>query len=80
MIAVQSDLDQQIGTALREARLERGLTQAVVADAIGVNRTTVARYERGIRKVPVSQLRQIALLLEQPLSRFVPGVGHLEEP
>jgi transcriptional regulator with XRE-family HTH domain len=74
------DIDHQIGTALREARLARSLTQAAVAAAIGVNRTTIARYERGIRKIPVRQLRQIALLLEQPLSRFVPGVGHLEEP
>ena len=35
------------GEKLRSERLLRGLTQKQVADALGVHKNTVARWERG---------------------------------
>ncbi len=37
------------GSWLRRVRLERGMTQAEVADLAGVTRVTVNQYERGVR-------------------------------
>jgi len=41
------DLPQDVGAALRRARKERHLTQAQVAEAVGVSRDWVNRVERG---------------------------------
>ena len=39
-----------IGTRLRDARIERGLTQAEVADIVAVTANYIARVERGERE------------------------------
>ena len=67
------DLDVQIGAALREARLAQGFTQEELARALGVNRTTIARYESGLRSLPASVLLQLAALLAVPIQALVPG-------
>lgn len=43
-----------VGTAIRKARHEKGLTQRQLADAAGVDITTVGRLERGLTKDPAS--------------------------
>ena len=68
-----ADLDRQIGMALREARLVRGVTQEELAQALGVNRTTIARYESGLRSLPVSVLPRLVTLLAVPITDLVPG-------
>ncbi len=40
---------------LRELRKEKGVTQKVVADAIGVTKNAYANYEQGIRE-PSNQI------------------------
>lgn len=37
---------------LRSAREKLGLTQAGLAEKLGVNRTTVARWETGVLEIP----------------------------
>lgn len=67
-----ANLDIQIGAALREARLTRGVTQEELAQALGVNRTTIARYESGLRSLPVSVLPRLAALLAVRITDLVP--------
>lgn len=40
------------GRELKAAREKLGLTQAGLAEAVGVQRVTVARWEAGLRKIP----------------------------
>lgn len=50
-----------IGAAIREARLDVGMTQEELADAIGVSRQTVSQLERGLKAdVGVYRLEAIA--------------------
>lgn len=52
------------GEALREAREKMGLTQVQLAEELGVQSNTVARYERGVLTIPkVVELAIEALLI-----------------
>lgn len=41
---------KQLGHFIRETRLKRGLTQQQLADRVGVNASTITRYEQTRRK------------------------------
>jgi transcriptional regulator with XRE-family HTH domain len=49
------------GTQLRKARKRLGLSQAKLADALGVTANTVARWERGEMNIAQPQLVEAAL-------------------
>ena len=64
----------ELGTRLREARTEAGLTQAELAERIGVSRKTVNTVENGVF-VPSTVL---ALKLAQALGTSVEALFFLE--
>jgi transcriptional regulator with XRE-family HTH domain len=51
------------GEKLREARKGAGLTQDELASQLGINRSTISKYESGIIDPPVSQLKKIQEIL-----------------
>ncbi|MFD7003945.1 helix-turn-helix transcriptional regulator [Streptomyces mirabilis] len=57
-----------LGSALRQARVEAGLSQGAVAAAVGVRPDYVSKLERGERcpSVRVAELLASALKLEAP--------------
>jgi transcriptional regulator with XRE-family HTH domain len=57
-----------IGGQIRTLRLKKKLTQSAIADAAGVDRTTVVRWEQGIGNIPDSALPSIASLLDVTIS------------
>lgn len=59
----EKDFFKELGARLSTLRQARGLTQAQVAERIGVSQQTVNSFERGRRRVPVSQLTPLAKLL-----------------
>jgi len=54
------DVQRKIGTRLRELRLERGLSQDVLADASGLNRAHIGELERGECNVTIRTLKILA--------------------
>ncbi len=48
----------QVGPALRRLRKQRRLTQAEVAERLGLNRTGASRYEAASSNLTTSNLRQ----------------------
>jgi transcriptional regulator with XRE-family HTH domain len=64
-------LAQQIGARIRQARLQRVITQEELAQSIGIERSTLAKYERGQRSMNAEVLVQIARLLNVPASRLL---------
>jgi transcriptional regulator with XRE-family HTH domain len=59
-----------MGARLREAREYLGLSQEVVAAALGVPRASVSAMESGRRKVSSLELRDLARLYKRPLEFF----------
>jgi transcriptional regulator with XRE-family HTH domain len=53
-----------IGNRLRELRKRRGLTQAEVAEAVGVKQTLVSEYERGTVRIHGALIAAFANVLK----------------
>ena len=59
-------IDQQIGRRLRDFRQSMGDRQADFAARIGKERSTVAKYERGERKLSLIDIIEMAERLNYP--------------
>lgn len=62
--------DGHIGRRLRQARTGCGLSQAALADRLGVSFQQVQKYEKGINRLSASMLYRIAALLAVPVNFF----------
>lgn len=64
-------LARQIGAAIRSRRKEKGWTQAQLAEAVGVEKESVSRFENGAISPSVGRLLQLADALSSPISAFL---------
>jgi transcriptional regulator with XRE-family HTH domain len=53
----------ELGARIAQRRKDQGLTQAQLADALGVSQQTITAYEVGRRRVPVTSLPLLAQTL-----------------
>ena len=63
-------LDAMVGARIRMLRVNRGVSQTVLAERIGVTFQQVQKYERGANRVGASRLAQIASVLDVSVSEF----------
>jgi HTH-type transcriptional regulator / antitoxin HipB len=49
----------KLGTLIHEARLEKGLTQAQLAEKCGINKAYIAKVENDVKNVRISTLQKI---------------------
>ncbi|MDP9314414.1 MAG: helix-turn-helix domain-containing protein [Chloroflexota bacterium] len=63
----EAELNIRVGAAIRVARLSRGVTQDDLGKLLGVDRTMISRYERGLRTLSAPALLTIFQYLEYPL-------------
>jgi len=55
----------QTAYLIKEQRAKLRMTQQNLADAIGVNKSTISRWESGdIEKVPIDVVKQLAITLQ----------------
>ena len=52
----------KIGVLLQEARLEKGLTQAGLADKVGTTKSYISKIENNLKEVRLSTLQKIVEL------------------
>lgn len=57
-------LDAMVGARIRMFRVNRGMSQTMLAERIGVTFQQVQKYERGANRVGASRLSQIASVLD----------------
>jgi len=63
-------LDAMLGARLRTLRVSRGISQAVLAEKIGVSFQQVQKYERGADRVGANRLARIAAVLDVSVTEF----------
>ena len=66
-------LPSSVGTLIRDARKQRGLTQQELADLLGTSQGAVGRIESGGQNLSLEMINRIATALESPL--LSPGGG-----
>ncbi|BCB95840.1 DNA-binding protein [Dissulfurispira thermophila] len=59
-----------IGQIVKEYRRAKGMSQMDLAEAIGVSYQQVQKYEKGINKISVDRLKQIANALDVTITEF----------
>ena len=65
-----TDVDRLVGLRITALRKARGLSQTALGTAVGVTFQQVQKYEKGQNRVGAGRLREIARLLEVPVSAF----------
>jgi transcriptional regulator with XRE-family HTH domain len=63
-------VDRHVGARLRLRRMQKGLSQSALANAIGVTFQAVQKYESGDIRVSASRLYEIARFLETDIGFF----------
>lgn len=60
-----------LGERIKKKREEMGVTQASIADHIGLTASAMANYEAGIRQIPVHILFEFARITYTPIQYFL---------
>lgn len=63
-------VDQRVGSRIRQKRRQMGLSQAFVAERLGLTFQQVQKYEVGANRISASKLFQVAEVLKTPVSWF----------
>lgn len=61
----------ELGERIAALRKEQSITQAQLAEALGVSQQTVQAYEVGRRRIPVSALPALARTLHRPIEELL---------
>ncbi|PYI58960.1 MAG: transcriptional regulator [Verrucomicrobia bacterium] len=68
-------LDAMVGARIRMLRVDRGISQTVLAERIGVTFQQVRKYERGANRVGANRLSQIASVLDVSVGELFESSG-----
>ena len=63
-----------VGSAIKQAREARGLTQEELASTTGLGRMSITNIEAGEQKVQLETVYAIALSLDYPIEHFLPSL------
>lgn len=62
--------DREIGRRLKIRRLDLGISQTAVADALGLTFQQVQKYEKGTNRISAARLQRVAEILDIPIAYF----------
>jgi len=65
---------EKFGKNVRQARLDRGLSQEGLAGAANLHRTHISLIERGLRSARVETIERLALALRMQPAKLMPTI------
>ena len=71
---------EAVGAHLQALRRERRIKQDVLADALGVSRTTASNIERGRQRLSIDQLYRAAAFIGLPVAALLPTLETARRP
>jgi len=66
-------IEKNIGEKIKEFRKQQGISQIELAERVGLSFQQIQKYEKGITKISVSRLLQIAKALNVDICAFFEG-------
>jgi transcriptional regulator with XRE-family HTH domain len=69
-------VDKHVGAKLRARRTKLGMSQSILAEALGLTFQQVQKYEKGVNRIGAGRLQQIAQILQMPVDSFFEGLPH----
>lgn len=76
---IRNGTDMDLGKRLAKIRKEKGYTQQMLADAIGVTQRVITYYERESERIPATKLADIAKALEVSADELL-GLTEVKNP
>lgn len=76
----ESELYKYVGAQLRARRQALQLTQAYLAEQVGLLRSTIANIEAGRQRITLYVLYQLCEALELGVAAVLPAMSHPGEP
>jgi transcriptional regulator with XRE-family HTH domain len=70
---VPTETDVYVGKRIRMRRMEQGMSQEALGNALGLTFQQVQKYEKGTNRVGASRLQQMSNTLEVPVAWFFEG-------
>ena len=67
-------VDRHVGAQLRSFRLQRGMSQSAVAEAVGLTFQQLQKYEKGVNRISASKLFELAGILGVSVQEFFAGL------
>jgi transcriptional regulator with XRE-family HTH domain len=62
--------DIEVGRRVRTFRLQKGLSQEKLGDALGLTFQQVQKYEKGTNRIGAGRIQRIAEILDVPVTDF----------
>jgi transcriptional regulator with XRE-family HTH domain len=69
-----ADIEAQIGERIRSRRIQVGMSQVLLGQALGVTFQQVQKYEKGTNRVSAGRLLKMAEVLECDILDFFEGL------
>jgi transcriptional regulator with XRE-family HTH domain len=73
MVTQFNPIDQHVGKRLRMRRLMLDMSQADIAEALGLTFQQVQKYEKGTNRISASRLQRLCQVLQVPVAFFFEG-------
>lgn len=73
-------IDVLVGTNIRLNRLEKGITQSALAEALDLSFQQIQKYEKGVNRVSASMLVHISKALDLPVTALLPPASEPAQP
>ncbi len=67
-------IDEWIAKRVKQARVERGLSQEGLAEKLGISLQQIHKYEAGRNRISATRLAAISHALSKPLDEFFEGL------
>ena len=70
---VPNPIDVHVGSRVRIRRVELGMSQGKLGDALGITFQQVQKYEKGTNRIGASRLQHVSGILQVPIAYFFEG-------
>jgi transcriptional regulator with XRE-family HTH domain len=73
MTKLPNPVDRHVGSRLRSRRVEAGLSQEKLGEALGITFQQIQKYEKGLNRIGASRLQTAASVLSVSVNYFFEG-------